>query len=93
MTEGALDPLRHVKPAVRALAAYTLVLREAPVKINQNENPWELPEAVKRRVVERTLARPWSRYPDFDPQSCSRPSHATPGGAPTGSWPATARTR
>jgi histidinol-phosphate aminotransferase len=67
MTEGALDPLRHVKPAVRALAAYTLVLREAPVKINQNENPWELPEAVKRRVVERTLARPWSRYPDFDP--------------------------
>ena len=67
MTEGALDPLRHVKPAVRALAAYTLALREAPVKINQNENPWELPEAVKRRVVERALARPWSRYPDFDP--------------------------
>jgi histidinol-phosphate aminotransferase len=63
----ALDPLRHVKPAVRALAAYTLALREAPVKLNQNENPWELPEAVKRRVVEQALARPWSRYPDFDP--------------------------
>ena len=68
MTEGAMDPLRHVKPAVRALAAYTLALREAPVKINQNENPWELPEALKRRVVERALARPWSRYPDFDPR-------------------------
>jgi histidinol-phosphate aminotransferase len=64
----ARDPLRHVKPAVRALAAYTLALREAPVKINQNENPWELPEALKRRVVERALARPWSRYPDFDPR-------------------------
>jgi histidinol-phosphate aminotransferase len=61
------DSLRHVKPAVRALAAYTLVLREAKVKLNQNENPWELPEAVKRRVLERALARPWSRYPDFDP--------------------------
>jgi histidinol-phosphate aminotransferase len=63
-----MDPLRHVKPSVRALAAYTLALREAPVKINQNENPWDLPEAVKRRVLERALARPWSRYPDFDPK-------------------------
>ena len=63
-----MDPLRHVKPAVRALAAYTVALREAPVKINQNENPWDLPEAVKRRVVEKALARPWSRYPDFDPK-------------------------
>ena len=45
-----MDPLRHVKPAVRSLAAYALTLREAPVKINQNENPWDLPEAVKRRV-------------------------------------------
>jgi len=63
-----MDPLRHVKPSVRALAAYTLAQREAPVKINQNENPWDLPESVKRRVLERALARPWSRYPDFDPK-------------------------
>ena len=63
-----MDPLRHVKPAVRALAPYTLALREAPVKINQNESPWDLPKAVKRRVLTKALARPWSRYPDFDPK-------------------------
>jgi histidinol-phosphate aminotransferase len=63
-----MDPLRHVKPAVRGLAAYTLALREAPVKINQNENPWDLEDAVKRRVIEAALRRPWSRYPDFDPK-------------------------
>ena len=63
-----MDPLRHVQPAVRGLAAYTLALREAPVKLNQNENPWDLPEPVKRRVLERALARPWNRYPDFDPR-------------------------
>jgi histidinol-phosphate aminotransferase len=63
-----MDPLRHVKPSVRALAAYTLALREAPVKINQNENPWDLPPGLKQRVLERALARPWSRYPDFDPK-------------------------
>jgi histidinol-phosphate aminotransferase len=62
-----MDPLRHVKPAVRALRAYTLVERTAPVKINQNENPFDLPEPLKRRVLEQALARPWSRYPAFDP--------------------------
>jgi len=63
-----MDPLRHVKPAVRAIAAYTLAEREARVKIDQNENPHDLPETLKRRVLERALARPWSRYPPFDPK-------------------------
>jgi histidinol-phosphate/aromatic aminotransferase/cobyric acid decarboxylase-like protein len=56
-----MDPLRHVKPAVRAVKAYTLAARRAPVKINQNENPYDLPESVKRGVVQRALMRPWSR--------------------------------
>jgi histidinol-phosphate aminotransferase len=60
--------LRHVKPAVRGVGAYTLAAREAVVKINQNENPYDLPDAVKRRVVEEALRRPWSRYPAFDPR-------------------------
>jgi histidinol-phosphate aminotransferase len=63
-----MDPLRHVKPAVRQIRAYTLAAREAPVKINQNENPWDLPEAIKRRVLDKALVRPWARYPDFDPR-------------------------
>jgi histidinol-phosphate aminotransferase len=62
------DPVRHIKPAVRALAAYTLAAREAPVKINQNENPYDLPQSVKQRVVEQALHRAWSRYPPFDPR-------------------------
>ena len=62
------DPLRHVKPAVRRLQAYTLAARPAPVKINQNENPFDLPEPLKRRVVERAMARAWSRYPEFEPK-------------------------
>ena len=69
----------HVKPAVRALRAYTLAARQAPVKINQNENPYDLPEALKRRVLEQALARPWSRYPDFDPQELLEALAAFPG--------------
>jgi histidinol-phosphate aminotransferase len=62
------DPLAYVKPAVRAITGYTLAARQAPVKINQNENPCDLPDALKRRVLEKALLRPWSRYPDFDPK-------------------------
>ena len=63
-----MDPLRHVKPEVRRIQAYTLAALAAPVKINQNENPWDIPERVKRRVLDKALARPWARYPDFDPR-------------------------
>jgi len=62
------DPLRHVKPGVRSLKGYTLAARPAAVKLDQNENPFDLPEKLKRRVVEHALRRPWSRYPEFDPR-------------------------
>jgi histidinol-phosphate aminotransferase len=62
------DPLRFIKPAVRALRAYTLAPVPVPVKIDQNENPFELPDALKRKIVDRALSRPWARYPEFDPR-------------------------
>ncbi len=63
-----MGPLRHVKPVVRGLSAYTLQARPAAVKLDQNENPFDLPEDFKRAVVERALARDWARYPEFDPK-------------------------
>lgn len=66
------DALRHVKPACRAVRAYTLAAREAPVKLNQNESPWDLPSSLKERVLAQARERPWSRYPDFDPSTLLR---------------------
>jgi histidinol-phosphate aminotransferase len=63
-----VSALRHVKPAVRALRAYTLPARRAAVKVNQNENPYDLPAELKSRVLEEARARSWNRYPDFDPR-------------------------
>lgn len=60
-------PLDIIKPAVRALRAYTLSPHRASVKINQNENPWDAPEEIKEEVLRRFAARKWSRYPDFVP--------------------------
>jgi len=62
-----LNPLQHVKPAVRQIGAYMLAARHAAVKVNQNENPFDMPEAVKREVERRLAGRAWSRYPDFVP--------------------------
>lgn len=57
--------LRHVKPAVRALGAYTLRPYEPRIKLNQNENPYDVPEAIKARIHARLAERPWNRYPPF----------------------------
>ena len=65
------DPLTSavIKPEVRGLTAYTLKHFDAEVKIDQNENPYELPGELKREIVDRVLRRPWGRYPEFIPSS------------------------
>jgi histidinol-phosphate aminotransferase len=77
-------PLRHVKHGVRSIAAYTLAARQAPVKLNQNESPYDLPESLKRRVLEQALGRPWSRYPEFDPKPLCEALAAFAGWRPDG---------
>ena len=61
--------LDSIKPAVRALRAYTLSPYRASVKLNQNENPWDAPARIKEEVLRRFAERKWSRYPDFIPAS------------------------
>jgi histidinol-phosphate aminotransferase len=61
------DPLEKIKPAVRAITAYTLSPYRAAIKINQNENPFDMPEEIKQEVSRRLSSRAWSRYPDFVP--------------------------
>src|SRR6516164_10734240 len=62
-----LSPSGVIKPEVRGLTPYTLKHFDADVKLDQNENPYELPADLKREVVERVLRRPWGRYPEFVP--------------------------
>src|ERR687884_89241 len=61
------DPLSIIKPRVRELRAYTLAPERAPVKLNQNENPFDLPTRIKEETLRRMQARAWARYPDFIP--------------------------
>lgn len=61
------DPLVPIKSAVRVLKAYSLSPHRAAVKLNQNENPFDLPVAVREETIRRLASRRWSRYPDFIP--------------------------
>lgn len=54
------------RATVAALTAYTLELREAEVKLNQNESPFDLPRQWKERALKRFVDRPWNIYPDFE---------------------------
>ena len=63
------SPSDVIKPEVRRLSAYTLKHVKADVKLDQNENPYELPQDLKEEVARRVLARPWGRYPEFTPHS------------------------
>src|SRR5215210_7605733 len=63
------NPLDKIKPRVRELKAYTLKPDRGAVKLNQNENPWGVPEAVRRETLRRMEGRAWARYPDFVPAS------------------------
>jgi histidinol-phosphate aminotransferase len=57
--------LRHVKPSVRSLGAYTLKPYEPRIKLNQNESPYDVPRALKERIQAQLAERPWNRYPPF----------------------------
>jgi histidinol-phosphate aminotransferase len=63
------DYLQVIKPSVRRLRAYTLTPEVARIKINQNENPFDLPQAIKEEALRRWSERAWSRYPEFVPQA------------------------
>lgn len=62
-------PLNMIKKCVRELRAYSLNPDRAHIKLNQNENPWDAPQAIKEETLRRLNERAWSRYPDFSPQA------------------------
>ena len=65
MSNGIESALRHVKPRVRTLGAYTLKPYEPRIKLNQNESPFDVPQALKDRIHAALAERPWNRYPPF----------------------------
>lgn len=62
------NPLTSVKTRVRELRPYSLRPDRARVKLNQNENPWDVPVRIKQETLRRMSECAWSRYPNFTPR-------------------------
>ena len=54
------------RDVVAAMTAYTLELREAEIKLNQNESPSDFPQELKEKVLAEMARRSWNIYPDFE---------------------------
>jgi len=57
------DPISLVKEPVRRQKVYTLPRIDYDIKVNQNENPYDLPDAVKHEILAALGDREWNRYP------------------------------
>lgn len=64
--------LKYIKPEVRGISAYMLSEYEHEIKINQNENPHDVPYELKKEVLDFSLERSWSRYPPFVPEELQK---------------------
>lgn len=51
------------RPEVERLPGYRLAQADVPVKLNQNECPYDVPEGLKMEILQRLAQAPWNRYP------------------------------
>jgi histidinol-phosphate aminotransferase len=78
------DPLAKIRPEARAIAPYALQHYSHEIKLNQNENPFDVPLALKAAVFDEVRRRSWSRYPPLVPQSLVDRLAAIAGWTPRG---------
>jgi histidinol-phosphate aminotransferase len=63
------DALLLINDRIRSLKPYHLEPESCTIKLNQNENPFDWPEAVKAEIGRFCVERPWNRYPPFIPEA------------------------
>ncbi|RXK82609.1 histidinol-phosphate transaminase [Chlorobaculum sp. 24CR] len=57
-----------LNPALEHIETYRVEGgQEAEVKLNQNENPFDLPGWLKEKILDQFRQEPWNRYPDILP--------------------------
>ncbi len=77
--------LQRIRPAVRAVSPYVVGgVENPPVKLNQNESPYDLPEDLKEELLDVYRAIPFNRYPEEQPRRLVRAFARHIGCAPEG---------
>jgi len=58
-----------MNPACLKIKPYLIPQVGCPVKLNQNESPYDVPQAIKERVFKTLRRVPWNRYPSLDDEN------------------------
>ncbi|ACF12629.1 histidinol-phosphate aminotransferase [Chloroherpeton thalassium ATCC 35110] len=62
-----------LNPAVRNMSAYHISGgQNAEIKLNQNENPLDLPDWLKEKILADFAKEQWNRYPEIFPNQATR---------------------
>lgn len=56
-------PLKRIRPEILSADGYHLTRYDCPVKLNQNESPFDIPDDLKNEILADVRKRPWFRYP------------------------------
>ncbi|RTH07081.1 histidinol-phosphate aminotransferase [Thermus scotoductus] len=64
--------MRAFKAHLWGLAPYPYKKVEAPVKLDQNESPFDLPQALKAEALRRLAHLSWNRYPEIHAEGLRR---------------------
>ena len=58
--------IRNIKKSVRGIKGYTNPPVEAKIKLNQNENPYPVPDEIKDEILSAVKSLKWGVYPDYN---------------------------
>ena len=58
-----------IKQGIRDKRAYSFRKIIAEVKLNQNESPYDVPEALKREILKKAGELSWNRYPTINSEA------------------------
>ncbi|GGJ57882.1 pyridoxal phosphate-dependent aminotransferase [Deinococcus roseus] len=56
---------QSIRKSVKDTPAYPFQAIDVPIKLDQNENPYDFPADLKQEVARRILDTPFNRYPDL----------------------------
>ena len=59
-----MDVKNNFRKSVLDLSPYSVSGHPAKIKLNQNESPFDIPDELKRNIIEEFLRISWNRYPD-----------------------------
>ncbi len=63
MSETNVDVKNNFRKTVLDLSAYGVSGHPAKIKLNQNESPLDIPEALKKEIIDEFVRVKWNRYP------------------------------